>query len=493
MALDPIPSGPIPYHYLPGSDVGTESPEIAEGADARFPVFDGSSADKSLPTASRPDDFDKQPNQIKIDDFLSWHSSYQLEYIKKFGAPSANAGKEIGIPPATATIMLATDGSRTYVVQKLDKATISKMPLADQQRLATFSTFYSKNTTTGVETGQAINLGLTTDKTVVQAALTAQKTAITNNTNVPAADKQVFLDQIANIQKQLDAMAIFSPIDVGNLVNDLKERFTRVDAFAGSWTETTKSFTKDGNTVTYTDGVVSLDGGQAIRNGYTLFMTQEKQILALQNKRLEIAGLKDPTGDPLPSSIDVPTLVYMLQLNYNLNDEAKMAIQTEEINQTNALLKTYAEMQSAVNETVKAFNPTKQEEARSVYNYNDGKDKDDDDATRATTALSQHKILSMFEDALGSVQHPIEKLKGITRAKQDMFENNTNYINKWTKSTWDTFGSQLSDRVTLINQESQIKMNNVNSLDKQKNRHFDLANNALSKMSEILQNIARSS
>lgn len=33
--------------------------------------------------------------------------------------------------------------------------------------------------------------------------------------------------------------------------------------------------------------------------------------------------------------------------------------------------------------------------------------------------------------------------------------------------------------MTLINQENQIKMNDINSMNKQKDRHFDLANGAL--------------
>jgi hypothetical protein len=57
---------------------------------------------------------------------------------------------------------------------------------------------------------------------------------------------------------------------------------------------------------------------------------------------------------------------------------------------------------------------------------------------------------------------------------------------------WEGYGQTLADAVTLLSQDSQIKMNDVNSLDKQKNRHFDLANGALQKLSEILNNIARS-
>jgi hypothetical protein len=85
----------------------------------------------------------------------------------------------------------------------------------------------------------------------------------------------------------------------------------------------------------------------------------------------------------------------------------------------------------------------------------------------------------------------LEKLRGITRPLDDMYENNVNQLNEFLKPHWDAFATQLSDTVTLLNQESQIKMNDINSMDKQKNRHFDLANSALSKMNDMIQNIAR--
>ena len=53
-------------------------------------------------------------------------------------------------------------------------------------------------------------------------------------------------------------------------------------------------------------------------------------------------------------------------------------------------------------------------------------------------------------------------------------------------------GTKLKpDAVTLLNQNSQLKQNDISSMDKQKSRNFDLANSALQKMADAIQNIAR--
>ena len=97
----------------------------------------------------------------------------------------------------------------------------------------------------------------------------------------------------------------------------------------------------------------------------------------------------------------------------------------------------------------------------------------------------------MFEDALATADHPLEALRNISRPTHDMIHNSNNTQNSFLKTQWEAFGTQLSDAVSLINQNTQIKMNDINSANRQKNRHFDLANNALRKMADTVQSIAR--
>ena len=72
-----------------------------------------------------------------------------------------------------------------------------------------------------------------------------------------------------------------------------------------------------------------------------------------------------------------------------------------------------------------------------------------------------------------------------------MVDNSNGNLNTKLKDTWNAFNSSLSDTVSQLNQQSQLKMNDINSATKQKDRHFDLANNSLSKMNDMIQTIAR--
>ncbi|MGQ3278510.1 MAG: hypothetical protein ACT6WE_18405 [Shinella sp.] len=218
------------------------------------------------------------------------------------------------------------------------------------------------------------------------------------------------------------------------------------------------------------------------------------------------------------AKFDVPYLVATLQAMYNLELEAHVVIETEEINQQNALLKTYAAMQDIVNQTLQKF--AKADEGGKyvlgIANIDDYKfltnpERKWDAATNkwieGPDNFTNAILISMFEDMLGKGQkHPLEKLRSISRPLSDIFDNpplfvdpqgNTHYtgqdydLKRLTHPQWSTIGTRLSETVTLINQNSQIKMNDINSLDKQRNRHFELSNNALAKMNEILQNIGR--
>ena len=61
----------------------------------------------------------------------------------------------------------------------------------------------------------------------------------------------------------------------------------------------------------------------------------------------------------------------------------------------------------------------------------------------------------------------------------------------YRKGKWDSFSTQLADTVTILNQQNQIKQNDIENAKKQENRHFDLANNALRKMNDMLLTIGR--
>ena len=51
--------------------------------------------------------------------------------------------------------------------------------------------------------------------------------------------------------------------------------------------------------------------------------------------------------------------------------------------------------------------------------------------------------------------------------------------------------TQLSATITILNQQNQIRQNEIQNAAKQANRHFELGNNALRKMNDILMSIGR--
>lgn len=227
---------------------------------------------------------------------------------------------------------------------------------------------------------------------------------------------------------------------------------------------------------------VSTDHNAKIRQGYDTFIAQERQLLSLQNTRKSLAE----TGTLQNRALDVPNLVYLFQLYTNLAGEAKIRIGTEEVDQTNALLKTYAVMQNLINKTVANFTSS-DTNATQVLSGSGAKVEDANDGIEyAFNALTEDEIRvsAMFTQGGGYSQakHPIEALLGLSRPVERM-ENKKS-------SAWQQFSTSVGQAVTQINQESQIKMNEINALTKQKDRNFDLANNALSKMSEIVQKIA---
>ena len=60
------------------------------------------------------------------------------------------------------------------------------------------------------------------------------------------------------------------------------------------------------------------------------------------------------------------------------------------------------------------------------------------------------------------------------------------------KTSWDTIVTKVNDHVTLVQQQNQVVQNTINTQDKEANRHYDLATNALSKMFDMIANISRS-
>jgi len=502
----------IPYHYLPGSDVGVESVNTANAA-ALFPTY---GIDNPLPPPENDPqfllDFAKDPDELSADVFLKWHSAYQLEYIATKGTirPVSDVviddqynSREavIGINGQTITAVLSSDGLRVYIVENLQKRDLATIDRQTQLGISATPAFAELASRFGLISDRNVILNGDPNSTVRNEGINDIKQQILNlfpgdedlpDGQKPAAmglmtydDREVFMDRINNIITRVNNMQLFSYDDIMKEVREIAKRFERAFYFGQVVDE---SSGVGGDSRQWTN-VISTDNGATVKNGYRVFVEQEKKMLELDNARMAIAN----TGMLSGKNLDVPTLVFLLQLHYNLTVEAKSTAEVEEINQQNALLRTYGEMQRLINETTKNFDHGNVNDSRAL--------KGQTGWTLANiTSVQEQKILSMFEDLTSGQLHPLERMKqGFTRPRQDMFVNGGEFtttsnhaLQAHKKGVWEGYGQTLADAVTLLSQDSQITMNDVNSLDKQKNRHFDLANGALQKLSEILNNIARS-
>jgi hypothetical protein len=250
-----------------------------------------------------------------------------------------------------------------------------------------------------------------------------------------------------------------------------------------------------------------------IQTGYAKLMQAEQQTLALENQMTTIAS----TGVLAKKSLDVPSLIFFLQLYTNLIDEQQNSASTELVNQQNDLLNTYSQMQTLVNSVQGQFDATKQTEQRDIFgNQSDSNSNNiaysKYTANELATGQSSNSpsnnpikgaplgqvnmdILSMFDKSTGAhAKNPIEKIFNIQRPTQALFDDGQGGTDKsiaYTATAWNSFGTSLSSAVTQINQQTQILMNDIDTLNKEKDQHFDLANNCLSKLNDILAAIGR--
>lgn len=523
---------PIPYYHLNGSAAGSPSSIVAASAEALFPSLNGGS--NILPVEERPALFNTPPSGLVSDaakrdfvqDFNSWHSGYQLEYIKTHGTNGVISISDQNNKALLTAFISETKPNKVYVLQSLDKNTIATMSKADQVRIPTLpggtALIEALQLTSDVAAQIAKVNALVSLISVLQPDKVNGTTNKTPSQLMPAADQKPFLDQLELLKKQIGNSGLIGSVDVETKIKDLKDRFDRAFAFfdvKGPKQETAymnnsgrPNWFTPSDPITVFKDVISVGGDiSVIENGYKIFIAQERRIAELALRRDEISTMSG-------AKFDVPYLVATLQAMYNLNLEAQVVIETEEINQQNALLKTYAAMQDIVNQTLQKFAKADEGgkyvlgiENVDYYKMLTNPDRKWDDATgtwiEGPDNFANAMLISMFEDVLGKGQkHPLEKLRNISRPLSDIFHNpplfvddqGTHYtgqdydLKALTHPQWSTIGTRLSETVTLINQNSQIKMNDINSLDKQRNRHFELANNALAKMNEILQNIGRS-
>ena len=516
--------------YILAQDPNGLPPSVAIGG-SNFQVIDnsgrvtrdGTLLQYSTGAATLPIAYNTVPGSLDLNspdsgvNFLKWHSSFQVEYLLKNQTSGNPPTLVIGSGADARTIFLADDNTKIFIVENLQKADIGKMGKADQTALVGIAAFQAV----------ASRLGLTTAVSTLQKVITKGQDKVNASNNLTADQKQIFVSELQNVSTRLNSGAVGSIKDVNDAVSDIMKRFATLDAYGavangavgqpqalggdhtfGKTINGVFEIQTIGQDLTQKFNVISSVGNNdAIVAGFRKMLAQEQQILNVDNARLNVAT----SAGGGQKQLDAPNLVFLFQLEYNLKDEAKLTFQTEEVNQQNFLLQSYGKMQQIVNQTIAQFGNSDSKQKLGLLGLSNLNQVPADDKA----------AINMFEDRLGTGspakvngEHPFELLNGISRPLFDMIDNGDNKtltfhfsdgstqdttgnfndnggLNQFLQSQWSTFGTQLSDAISSINQQTQIAMNDINSLTKQKDRHFDLANNALAKAAEVAQSIGR--
>lgn len=492
-----------PYNNVLGTSTGLDPSVNDAGAQAVHPSLspDASSPDSLVTRAGKPPGFDLDPSVLTANMFASWHTAYQEEYINLH--KDGNGFVTIGTGTDAIHVTLSSAQDKVFILESLQKADFSGMTLADQTRIATNPDFALIATRMGLI--NAAGTVATRDDVDGPNSLYQKTLDAINAVHPPIlsdTDQKVFLDELANIEKQIAKMGVYSPPDINAAIQAIKDRFERVLDFAQALHDPNQAEAPTPDDPNQFTNVKSLDGDATILRGFQTFMNSERQILAAENASLQISNTGTLEG--LSKHLDAPDLVAAFQLGTNLKDQAINAGDTEEINQINDLLKTYNVMQELINQTIAAFDATKNEEKRGLLGLTGTHDVDDgqggtiavnastDDLRDRLNDPEKLKAISMFEDLLKGVQSPIEKLLGVKRPDGfDFYNNAGKTLNYFQKSTWDQWSATLGNTVQQISQQNQITFNNINTLEKERTTHFQSATNALTKAQDITSSIGR--
>lgn len=534
----------IPYYNLPGDAGGNTGALISAGAESLFPTLDGynhsltdtisnkkpSTFDTWTPTVV---DTDATKAEAFLKDFSTWHSSFQTEWVNVY-ATAANPVVEMpkGSAVPIVSLFITNQDPRLVVnVATITKEAIAKLSQDDQTTLLKsklFTEYMASQLGVAIAVWQnpTADNPLNPDPTIVGADVqrvatdfndfyklaAANLPANPNASTPPAFDGRPFADQLNILRDKMMSGGMVNTKLVSKEILDLRQRYDRAVNYykAGFGTQ---SQTNTDTVIIRHDGlnsgnplgiavdtnIVSTDNAETIKQGYRTFIAQEQKLAENAKKRY---AATDETNFPGLNGkpFDLPTLIYYLQDLYNSDLEAQVTIETESVRQTNAYLKDYADWQDMVNNTLSKWGKDDTNEK----GLNGGSAGEGNVFLNKGMSERQVKLALMFDSQRAGIRHPVEmavtgQSEKVTRpADFEIFVKNTddnygtNYdFTQHTRDAWQTYGTRLGEKVTQLNQDSQQKMNDINNMDKQRNRHYDLANSALSKMNDALQAILR--
>lgn len=459
-------------------------------------------------------------SDVPVQDFFGFHSAHQLEYVLQFGIELAGTN---GARMATFEdengnrfdVVAIPGERRVFTLQQLTKADLAIIATEVEEALAVAIGTLPENLRNQIESAVGASAGVQGEvDAIIQAALTTingnQETgdggipglfATPLTSTDPDADdellarqsefREVFTKQIANIQTRAAQSSFLDVNEIRDRVNEIVRRAERADKFfTVAQIPPSLSDEVDGLSINVNAPLGDDSSQSGIRQAFDNLIAQETRLRDLDNQRLQLAQTGQLNGG---RALDGPNLIAIFQLNYNLTREAEVSAETEELNQQNALLQVYAAVQQLVNDALREFSTGEDgaEEERNIFGRLDG----NGNPQNIDQVSERERLLISFIDSgvrgRSTIGHPIEELRNINRPTLNTTENDGGALRTFSQNELNIFASQLADTVTQINQESQILTNEISSLNRERNRHFDLANNSLRRLNDALLTIAR--
>lgn len=401
-----------------------------------------------------------------LQSFDRWPSDLWIRYAQTYGKDGVLAIPPKGRPERTIVIS-ATEAETVFVIERMNAMDFAALSHVDQMRVAATAAFDELKAAFGFERSADARFDGLSFNDYVDRTIGDMRW---QQGDMPDADLQPYLDQLRHMRDQVNRQEILNPAAILKKIKDIKDAFSRAARFASVQPQT---FEGD-----HYSNVISLDDGAAVSRGYRVFIESDRQIAAAETKLSELLQ-QARNLDPAMMVIEI------LRLDQAITN-AKSTRESQELEQQNELAKTYAAMQDAVNETLRLFGEEKEGETKRFTLY--GK------ANYAELTGRQKKVVSMFSTLFGktSQRHPLEEARSVERPLMDLVDNKDGYpLMTYTNSQWNTFGTQLSEVVTLLGQNTQLKMNDINTLQQQSTSQFEAVAKTLSRMSEIISAISR--
>lgn len=428
---------------------------------------------------SPPPEFNIDPATLKTDqqiaDFLKsfgrWFSGYWVQYIQKYGHNGILNIPTEGTPQMTAVIS-DTDPQQVFIVQSMDQMDFATLTYEDQVKIAKTAAFKTVKQTFGFERAAEARYDGKTFNNYIDDVM---KQIGSKQSEMPLADIQPYLDQIQMLREQVNHQEIVKPSVIGKKITDIKDAFDQAYHF---------SVVKEQRFVPAIQGpghyadVISLDDGATVKEGAQKLIDADRRITSAQG---EIRALTQNVRTLDPSHL----IMQIMRLNQDISNMKELR-ETEALKQRNALTETYAAMQDAVNETLRQFGEEKDDEPKKVTLF--GK------ASYADLTDKQKKLVSMFSTLFGkdAQLHPLEQNSSLSRPLMDLVEDEPGLtLEAFTNAQWNTFSTQLSEAVTMMGQDTQIKMNEISSIRQLSTSQFEMFSRALTKSSELISIIGR--